>query len=525
MGKTIGIDLGTTNTCVATMLSGKPFVISSSTGNRLIPSYFAVTKDEKTLVGVRAKRQSITNPKNTIFAAKRLIGRRYDSNEIKIAKGKVPYEIVPGPHGDVRVMCAGNAISISEVSAAILVEAKKVAEKFLEDEIEGACITVPAYFNENQRQATIDAADIAGLKVLRIINEPTSSALAYGHRRGQKNELIAVYDFGGGTFDISILELGEGVYEVLSTAGNTYLGGQDIDNLIINYLLEDFNKAQKIDLKEDVMAMQRLRDAVELAKIELSVQTEVTISLPFLTETTHGAVHYNTVLTRGKVEELMSGLIDQTIDICSHAIESARLKKDDIDEVILVGGQTRAPLIMKKVGEFFDKQPNRSINPDEVVAEGAAIHAYNIVSPLPSNILVDITALSLGIQTKGGVFTEVIPQNSAIPVTKKRKFTTTYDKQDAVRIAVFQGNEDMAKDNELLGEFVLSGVRPAKKGEPNIEVSFDMNSEGILKVTARDLDLGTEQTVTLEAKSGLSDEEVSAMRQKMVSLELELKEQ
>jgi molecular chaperone DnaK len=525
MGKTIGIDLGTTNTCVAAMLNGKPFVIPSSTGNRLIPSYFSITNDEKTLVGIRAKRQSITNPKNTIFAAKRLIGRRYDSKEVQVTKGKVPYEIVQGPHEDVRVICNGKPMSIPEISAFILLEAKNVAQGFLEDDIEGACITVPAYFNENQRQATLDAAEIAGLKVLRIINEPTASALAYAQKRGKKSELIAVYDFGGGTFDISILEFGEGVYEVLSTAGNTYLGGEDIDNRIINYILEDFKKTYGADLTQDVMAMQRLKEAAERAKIELSSQTEATISLPFLTETSQGSIHYNTVFMRSKLEELMSGLVGQTIQICKDTLESAGLKKNDIDEVILVGGQTRAPLVIKKVAEFFEKQPNRSINPDEVVAEGAAIHAYNIVSPLPSNILVDITALSLGIQTKGGIFAEIIPRNTAVPVTKTRKFTTVYDNQDAVRIAVYQGNEKMAEDNELLGEFVLSGVRLAKKGEPNIEVSFDMNSEGILRVTAKDADMGTEQTVTLEAASGLSEEEITAMKKKMTSLELELKEQ
>lgn len=525
MGKTIGIDLGTTNTCVAAMLNGKPMVIPSSTGNRLIPSYFAITSDEKTLIGVRAKRQSITNPKNTIFAAKRLIGRRYDSKEVQITKTKVPYEIVEGPHQDVRVICGGKSMSIPEISAFILLEAKKVAQEFLEDDIEGACITVPAYFNESQRQATIDAAEIAGLKVLRIINEPTASALAYGQKRGKKNELIAIYDFGGGTFDISILELGEGVYEVLSTAGNTYLGGEDIDNRIINYILEDFKKINGTDLKQDVMAMQRLKDAVERAKIELSSQTEATISLPFLTETSQGSIHYNTVITRSVLEEFMHELVEQTIQICKSTLENAGLKKSDIAEVILVGGQTRAPIIIKMVSEFFQKQANRSINPDEVVAEGAAIHAYNIVSPLPSNILVDITALSLGIQTKGGVFTEIIPRNTAIPVTKTRKFTTTYDNQDAVRIAVYQGNENMTNDNELLGEFVLSGVRRAEKGEPNIEVSFDMNSEGILKVTAKDADIGIEQTVTLEAKSGLSADEIITMKGKMASLELELKDQ
>ncbi len=525
MGKTIGIDLGTTNTCVAALLNGKPFVIPSSTGTRLIPSYFAVTNDEKTLIGVRAKRQSITNPQNTIFAAKRLIGRKFDSKEVQITKGKVPYQIVEGPHGDARVVCGGKTMSIPEISAFILLEAKNVAQEFLEDDIDGACITVPAYFNETQRQATIDAAEIAGLKVLRIINEPTASALAYAQKRGKKNELIAVYDFGGGTFDISILEFGEGVYEVLSTAGNTYLGGEDIDNRLIRYILDDFKKAHDVDLMQDVMAMQRLKEAAERAKIELSSQTEATISLPFLTETSHGSIHYNTVIMRNKLEELMEDLVRQTIEICASTLEGAGLKKDDIHEVILVGGQTRAPLVIRKTAEFFGKQPNRSINPDEVVAEGASIHAYNIVSPLPSNILVDITALSLGIQTKGGMFAEVIPRNTAVPVTKTRRFTTTYDNQDAVRIAVYQGNEKIAQDNEMLGEFVLSGIRLAKKGDPNIEVSFDMNSEGILRVTAKDADMGTEQTVTLEAASGLSNDEITLMKKKMMSLELELKEQ
>ncbi len=525
MGKTIGIDLGTTNTCVAAMLSGKPFVIPSSTGNRLIPSYLAVTPDEKLLVGVRAKRQSITNPKGTVFAAKRLIGRRYDSEEVKIAKEKMPYEIVSGPHGDVRVVCGGRQFSVPEISAAILLEAKSMAEKFLEDDIEGACITVPAYFNESQRQATIDAATIAGLKVLRIINEPTSSAIAYASKRGRKSELIAVYDLGGGTFDISILELGEGVYEVLSTAGDTYLGGQDIDGVIMNHLVEEFLRTNGVDLRQDMMAIQRMRDAVEQAKIDLSVQSEVTISLPFLTETTHGAVHYTHVLTRGKLEELASAMIERTMEICRSAIDRAHIAKENISEVILVGGQTRSPLVIRRVTEFFGKQPNRSINPDEVVAEGASIHAYNIVSPLPSNILVDITALSLGIQTKGGFFTEIVPRNTAIPVTRKRKFTTTYDNQEAVRISVYQGNEKLTKDTELLGEFVLSGIRLAKKGIPNIEVSFDMNGEGILQVTAKDADLGSEQSVVLEAKSGLTNDEIASMRSRMTSLELELKDQ
>ncbi|MGC8579502.1 MAG: molecular chaperone DnaK [bacterium] len=525
MGKTIGIDLGTTNTCVATMMDGKPIVIPSSTGNRLIPSYFAITGDDKELVGVRAKRQSITNPKNTIFAAKRLIGRRYDSKEVQLTKEKVSYEIVKGPHDDARVVCGGKTFSIPEISAFILLEAKNVAQAFLKDEIEGVCITVPAYFNENQRQATVNAAEIAGLKVLRIINEPTASALAYSQRRRKSKELIVVYDFGGGTFDVSILEFGEGVYEVLATAGNTYLGGEDIDNRLLNYVLSDFEKNHKIDLRKDTMAMQRLKDAVEGIKIELSFQPEATLSLPFLTETSHGAIHYNTIITRSKLEELIYDLVEQTLQICSDALKNAKLSKNEIDEVILVGGQTRTPLVLKKVAEFFGKQPNRSINPDEVVAEGAAIHAYNIVSPLPSNILVDITALSLGIQTRGGKFTEIIPKNTAIPVTKTRRFTTTYDNQDAVRIAVYQGNEEMAEDNELLGEFVLSGIRLAKKGEPNIEVSFDMNSEGLLKVTARDVDLGTEQTVTLEASNGLSAEELVMMRKRMMTLELELKKQ
>ncbi|MCL4478569.1 MAG: molecular chaperone DnaK [Deltaproteobacteria bacterium] len=524
MGKVIGIDLGTTNTCAATIIAGKPFIIPSSTGSRLIPSYFAITKDDKILVGARAKRQVITNPRNTIFAAKRLIGRRFESNEVKLAKERLPYEIVAGPHGDTRVVCGRKVMSIPEISAGILLEVKRIAEEFLDDEIEGVCITVPAYFNENQRQATKDAAEITGLKVLRIINEPTASAIAYGQKYNKKNGLIAIYDLGGGTFDISILEFGEGVYEVLSTSGNTYLGGEDIDNLLIKYITDEFNKKNNTDLSKDVLAMQRLKDAAERAKIDLSVQTEVHISLPFLTESSRGPVHLNTTITRQELEELMKDLIERTILICKEAIEKAEIKVEDIDSVMLVGGQTRSPLVAKMVTDFFGKQPNKNINPDEVVAEGAAIHAYNITSPLPSNILVDITALSLGIETKGGAFVEIIVQNSTVPVTKKRRFTTTYDNQNAVRVSVFQGVYNFVKDNELLGEFVLSGIRPAKKGEPNIDVIFDLNGEGILTVSAVDSDTGAEQSVMIEGRTGLTKSEIDEIKNRITSLEIELKE-
>lgn len=524
MGKVIGIDLGTTNSCVAVMEDHHPVVIPSKGGYRTTPSVFAVTEKDKKLVGHLAKRQAITNPQNTIYSAKRLIGRRYDSPEIKKAVRTYSYQIVKGPHDDVRIICGGKEYSLPEVSAMIIIEMKRIAEDYLGEKVNEAVITVPAYFNDSQRQATKDAGIVAGLEVLRIINEPTAAALAYGMIKKRGEEKIAVYDLGGGTFDISILELGANVFEVISTAGDTYLGGEDFDARIVDYLIEEFAKTTGIDLRKDRMALQRLADASEKAKCELSSIKETQISLPFIASDAQGPKHLDLKLTREKLEELTRDIVKRTIEICEQTLQQAKLKKEDIDEVILVGGQTRSPIVQEIVKNFFGKQPHKGVHPDEVVAVGAAVQASALTEEKTELLLLDVTPLSLGIATHGGYFTTLIERNTTVPVCKSHIFTTARDNQTKVNIRVLQGESDRADDNELLGEFMLSGIRRAKKGEPEIEVSFDINADGIVNVSAKDLETGKEQSITVTASSGLTDEEVRQMAEEAQMFELELKE-
>ncbi len=524
MGKVIGIDLGTTNSCVAVLEDHHPVVIPSKGGYRTTPSVFAVTEKDKKLVGHLAKRQAITNPKDTIYSAKRLIGRRYDSPEIKKAIRNYSYQIVKGPHDDVRIICGGKEYSLSEVSAMIIIEMKRIAEDYLGEKVTEAVITVPAYFNDSQRQATKDAGIVAGLEVLRIINEPTAAALAYGMIKKRNEEKIAVYDLGGGTFDISILELGANVFEVISTAGDTYLGGDDFDARIIDYLIEEFAKITGIDLRNDRMALQRLADASEKAKCELSSIKETQISLPFIASDAHGPKHLDLKLTREKLEELTRDIVARTIEICKQTLQQAKLKKEDIDEVILVGGQTRSPMVQEIVRNFFGKQPHKGVHPDEVVAVGAAVQASALTEEKTELLLLDVTPLSLGIATHGGYFTTLIERNTTVPVGKSHIFTTARDNQTKVNIRVLQGENERADDNELLGEFMLTGIRRAKKGEPEIEVSFDINADGIVNVSAKDLETGKEQSITVTASSGLTDEEVRQMAEEAQMFELELKE-
>ena len=510
MGKAIGIDLGTTNSCVAVVQGGEPVVIPNQEGTRTTPSVVAITDKGERLVGQIAKRQAITNPENTIFSIKRLMGRKYVSPEVDHAKKRLPYRIVEASNGDAHVEIAGKKYSPPEVSAMILQKLKQAAEDYLGEKVTEAVVTVPAYFDDSQRQATKDAGRIAGLNVLRIINEPTAAALAYGMDK-KKEEKVAVYDLGGGTFDISILEIGEGVIEVKSTNGDTYLGGDDFDLRIIDWMVEEFRKDQGIDLKNDKMALQRLKEAAERAKIELSTATETEINLPFVTADATGPKHLLMKIARAKFEQLTADLFDNTIGPCKNALSDAGLSAGSIDEVLLVGGQTRTPKVQQTVQTFFGKEPNRTVNPDEVVAVGAAIQAAVLKGDVKEVLLLDVTPLSLGIETLGGIFTKIIERNTTIPTKKSQVFSTATDNQPAVTIKICQGEREMASDNKLLGNFELIGIPPAPRGVPQIEVSFDIDANGILHVSAKDLGTNKEQSIRITASSGLTEEEIKKM--------------
>lgn len=509
MGKIIGIDLGTTNSVVAVIEGGKPVIIENAEGGRTTPSVVAFTKKGERLVGLLAKRQAVTNPENTIFSVKRLIGRRYSDEEVQKAKKYLPFKLVPGGHTDVKIEAKGKAYSPQEISAMILQKLKKSAEDHIGEKIDDAVITVPAYFDDNQREATKSAGKIAGLNVLRIINEPTAAAFAYGFDK-IKNEKVAVYDLGGGTFDISILDIGEeGVYEVKSTNGNTFLGGDDFDQKIIYWLVDNFKKENGIDLKKDQMALQRLKEAAEKAKCELSSSLETEINLPFITADASGPKHLTVTLTRAKLENLTADLIESTIEPCHKALKDAKLKAEDIDEVILVGGQTRMPKVQETVKRIFGKEANKGINPDEVVAMGAAIQAGILGGEVKKDILLlDITPLSLGIETLGGVATKLIERNTTIPTSKSQIFSTAADNQTVVDINVLQGERSMAKDDTSLGRFQLVGIPLAPRGVPQIEVTFDIDANGIVNVKAKDLGTQKEQKITITASTGLSEEEI-----------------
>ncbi len=510
MGKAIGIDLGTTNSVVAVVQGGEPVVIPNQEGNRTTPSVVAFTEKGERLVGQVAKRQAITNPENTIFSIKRLMGRKYNSKEVEEARKRLPYKIVEAPNGDAHVEVMGKRYSPPEISAMILQKLKQAAEDYLGEPVTDAVITVPAYFDDSQRQATKDAGKIAGLNVLRIINEPTAAALAYGLDK-KKEEKVAVYDLGGGTFDISILEIGEGVIEVHSTSGDTYLGGDDFDLKIIDWLVEEFKKEQGIDLRQDRMALQRLKEAAEKAKIELSTAMETEINLPFITADASGPKHLVMKLSRAKFEQLIDDLVEKTGVPCKNALQDAKLTEKDIDEVLLVGGQTRTPKVQEAVKKIFGKDPNKTINPDEAVAIGAAIQAAVLKGEMKDVLLLDVTPLSLGIETLGGVFTKIIERNTTIPTKKSQIFSTATDNQPAVTIKVYQGEREMAADNKLLGVFELVGIPPAPRGVPQIEVTFDIDANGILHVSAKDLGTGKEQSIRITASSGLTEEEIQRM--------------
>jgi molecular chaperone DnaK len=510
MGKAIGIDLGTTNSVVAVVVGGEPVVIPNQEGNRTTPSVVAFTEKGERLVGQIAKRQAITNPENTIFSIKRLMGRKYNSPQVDHAKKRLPYHIVEAPNGDAHVEARGKKYSPPEISAMILQKLKQAAEDYLGETVTEAVITVPAYFDDSQRQATKDAGQIAGLNVLRIINEPTAAALAYGLEK-KKEERVAVYDLGGGTFDISVLEIGEGVIEVKSTNGDTYLGGDDFDLRIIDWMVEEFKKEQGIDLKQDKMALQRLKEAAERAKIELSTASETEINLPFVTADATGPKHLLMKLSRAKFEQLTDDLVQKTIVPCKMALSDAGFSIGNIDEVILVGGQTRMPKVQQVVQEYFGKEPHKGVNPDEVVAVGAAIQAAVLKGEVKEVLLLDVTPLSLGIETLGGIFTKMIERNTTIPTKKSQIFSTASDNQPAVTIKVHQGEREMASDNKLLGVFELVGIPPAPRGVPQIEVTFDIDANGILHVSAKDLGTGKEQSIRITASSGLTDEEIKRM--------------
>ena len=511
MGRIVGIDLGTTNSVVAVMEGGEPTVIPSAEGSRLFPSVVAVNpKTGERMVGLVAKRQAITNPENTIFSIKRFMGRKYNEPSVQRDIELVPYKVTAAPNGDVRVIMGGREYSPPEISAMILQKIKTDAEAYLGEPVTQAVITVPAYFNDSQRQATKDAGRIAGLEVLRIINEPTASALAYGLDK-KKDEIIAVYDLGGGTFDISILELGDGVFEVKSTNGDTHLGGDDFDQRIIDWLAEEFKREHGIDLREDRMALQRLKEAAERAKIELSTVMETEINLPFITADASGPKHLVMRLTRSKLEQLVGDLIERTLGPCRQALLDAKLRPEDVDEVILVGGQTRMPAVQEAVRRFFGKEPHKGVNPDEVVAIGAAIQAGVLGGQVKDVLLLDVTPLTLGIETLGGVMTPLIERNTTIPTRKSQIFSTAADGQTQVEIHVLQGERPMAADNKSLGRFILDGIPPAPRGVPQIEVTFDIDADGILHVSARDKATGREQRITITASSGLTEEEIKRM--------------
>jgi molecular chaperone DnaK len=507
VGKILGIDLGTTNCCVSVVEGATPQVLTNREGGRTTPSIVGFTEDGERLVGQIAKRQSITNPMNTVFAVKRLVGRKYDSEETQHAREVLPYEIVRAVNGDVKIRARAREYSPEEISAFILSEIKEFSEEALGEEITEAIITVPAYFDDAQRQATRDAGRIAGLEVLRIINEPTAASLAYGMDR-KGSETVAVYDLGGGTFDISILQLGDGIYEVKATAGDTYLGGEDFDKKIMDWLLDDFRKATGIDLRQDRMALQRLKEAAEKAKCELSTATETTITLPFISADASGPKHINRTLTRERFEGLVADLIDRTAAPCLDALAAAGLKPSDVDQVILVGGQTRTPKVQRMVAELFGREPNRDINPDEVVAIGAAIQGGVLKGEIKDVVLLDVTPLSLGIEMHGGVFEKLIERNSTIPTKNTKVFTTVADNQSVVEIHVLQGEREIAKDNKSLGRFELVGIPAAPRGVPQIEVTFAIDSNGIVNVSARDLATGKAQGMQLNPAGGLSQNEI-----------------
>ncbi len=515
MNKIIGIDLGTTNSCVAVMEGNKYKVIENSEGDRTTPSVVAYTEDNEILVGQPAKRQSITNPKNTFFAIKRLIGRKFNDSEVQKDVKIMPYKIVSSNNGDAWIQLNNTKIAPPQISAEILKKMKKTAEDYLGYEVKEAVITVPAYFNDVQRQATKDAGKIAGLSVKRIINEPTAAALAYGLDKSKKNNIIAVYDLGGGTFDISIIEIdnvdGEKTFEVLSTNGDTHLGGEDFDNEIINYLVLEFKKDYNIDLSNDSLAMQRLKDSSEKAKIELSSSKQTEINLPYITADKSGPKHLNIKLTRAKLESLVENLIIKSIDPVKKALKDADLGIKDINEIILVGGQTRMPLVQKKVAEFFEKNPKKDVNPDEAVAIGAAVQGGVLSGDVKDVLLLDVTPLSLGIETMGGVMTTLINKNTTIPTKHSQIFSTAEDNQSAVTVHVLQGERKIAKDNKSLGQFNLDGIQSAPRGVPQIEVTFDIDSDGILHVSAKDKNTGKEQKIVIKASSGLDDNEIQKM--------------